>query len=361
MKWFMLAACLCSFSSPAFTQHHFVEGWLVTANGDTLKGYLQEEIKNNILHAIQFSPNQQDSNAQTFGCADLRSFQYQGGGLYLPVSFINQSLDKPAPESCFAQKILGGASELFEIENDEKTYFVLHYTDTTYFLFNTIYAMSGEVVKEGNYANTLLQLETACGQSLGADRVEYRDKEILAFIIKFNKCILPSSLSTSYFQKAKTKTEFSISAGILPVSAGLQSELEVRMRVYYPKLGKKTSIVLGVHYSYTSSPYAYRDDYYSLIHTTVYHQIFSVPLTIQYNFTNGPIQPFAYAGLGLAYINQSNLLNPQHIGFQQRYGITIVGGLGIEAHISSRLSAVAEWRYELILHYPTIGLSYRFN
>jgi len=43
------------------------------------------------------------------------------------------------------------------------------------------------------------------------------------------------------------------------------------------------------------------------------------------------------------------------------YGITIVGGAGIEANINRQFMAKIDWRYNFSIQLPIVGIAYRFR
>jgi len=87
-----------------------------------------------------------------------------------------------------------------------------------------------------------------------------------------------------------------------------------------------------------------------------------VPFTIQYNLIQGKVRPYIDAGLALNYLDigtqMSYSANRTH---DTKFGIGVVIAVGVEGYITSRLMVKADWRYELFLHYPTLGIGYFFK
>jgi hypothetical protein len=104
------------------------------------------------------------------------------------------------------------------------------------------------------------------------------------------------------------------------------------------------------------------DPYYLLV-TIINHenyQIKSLPLTVQYNLTHGVVQPFVFAGVLLCTVNivtdNPELIN-NYDPFYHRIAVAWLGGAGVEVRLMRVLWVQAQWRYEYMAQYPTVGLA----
>jgi outer membrane protein W len=92
-----------------------------------------------------------------------------------------------------------------------------------------------------------------------------------------------------------------------------------------------------------------------------HNQVYSIPVTFQYNFTTGIVQPYFYAGISGAYSTKTaNSFTTGIPSSSNQFGVALVIGIGIEARVISKLYFKADWRYEVLMQYPAIGLAYKF-
>jgi hypothetical protein len=358
----ILAISICSFS-----QKEFYPGWLVKTNGDTLKGYLQEEVRKNIIETIKFKPLLDSSSFILFTVAEAKSFKYDGGNLYQLISFENSSQDLFVKETLFARQLVGGGYNLYEILRGETSFYVITDGSDVYFLFNSLFNPAGELEKAGNYTNTLIHLATACnGPNLSPERVEYTDREMIKFVLELNSCISPDKAAINYYHKPKTQVQFFVYGGGLPLGNRSEVAVQALVKIVYPQLNPNMSFNFGIHYSNTIKPVLRRDYTYTKVYTQTNYKITSFPLFVQYNFTRGIIQPYIYAGASAAYlnVNPDNPFDPYYQGDEiygnHEYNFEPLGGVGIEAYFTSWFMARIDWRYEYTFQLPTIGLALKF-
>ena len=361
-----IALLLC-ISICASAQTNFTAGYIVKANGDTLRGYLQEELRKDLLFSIKFKPGSTSTAFETLTPADITSFKYESGDVYKLISFKNTLNDSTPAQTCFALQLVTGPYNLYSYIENEEIYFVVIGNNVSYFVYNTTTDNSGQIKNEGNYLSRLLAMAASCNdRSLHSDQLTYNEKDISDFVNKLNNCIAPGSSSTNHYQKAKAITQLSIFAGGFSVGKNRnQLTGDIAFRVTYPQLSKNVFLNIGIHYSNTTI-----DKREKIIGTVVElsvtkDDIFCVPLTIQYNIGQGIIQPFFYGGLAAAYLTQ----NTTHSVYDQfptvdlpnKFEVSVIGAIGIEGHITKNFCIKAEWRYEELLQYPALGLSYTFK
>jgi hypothetical protein len=130
-------------------------------------------------------------------------------------------------------------------------------------------------------------------------------------------------------------------------------------RVRNANISRKLWYVAGLHYARTNEIAVYRN-YGREERENRITEIYSLPATLHYTFTERIIQPYIYVGFSAAY-KRTNYRSPiRDSGFQGRYGFALVGGIGIEAYPASFIAIKADWRYELLLQYPALGVAIRF-
>ncbi len=344
-------------------QEVLTEGYIVRGKGDTLHGFIQEEVQKDLLRTIKFKTDNKVSASDIFDCSTVQSFGYAGGNIYRAIDFTNAAGDSAMVERCFAKLLVKGFYDLYSFLEDERTYFVVTIDSSAYFIFNSVFTSNGELRKEGNYISRLDQFAAECDRNdLNAERINYSEKDIAGFVTGMDTCLAPGIIPVNYYHKPRTKIEIMIFAGSLPLGGQSQFTGEAFIRLTYPQLSRKSSINIGIHYSNTLSVTEDLNFYNFVEKVSTRNIIFSIPATLQYNFTTGIVQSYIYAGFSGAILNQTtNQVNTTPSGFQQKFGIAFIAGLGIEGRLIKRFFVRADWRYELILQFPTIGIAYKFK
>jgi hypothetical protein len=344
-------------------QSNYKSGYLVKNNKDTVRGFILEAIESDYSKLVNFKSDS-GSSARIFLPGDIQSFGV-GSRIYKSISFLNTDPEILKRDSCFAKKLITGKYDLFVFARGDRQFYLIKNDTSTYFLYNSLLSNNGELITQGNYTNTLNLISIPCEKLASRyDRVGYGEKEMSDFVLALNKCISPET-AVSYYQKPKSVMQIFLFAGGLPL--GMQSQLTIEglMRFSLPAVNKNTFLNVGLHYSSTHSAQSYVDPYYGDYSRNSNHTIYSVPLTIQYDFISGIIRPYIYGGIGIAYLHQTVSGEPEYIATLdkpvQNFGISFVVGIGIEAKIINRLFVRVDYRYELVLQYPAIGIAYQFK
>jgi hypothetical protein len=264
----------------------------------------------------------------------------------------------------FVKLLVTGEYNLYNYRTVTRDFFILQKDTIVYFLYDRETGVSGEIEKEGNYLNYLNLISAFCQKLAGHyEQVSFNNGSMTNFVFKVDNCS-EEGAAKSYFQKSKTVMEPIVFVGGLPVSGNSQFTASFTLRFTLPRVDNHLSFSIGLNYSnstYTSTEQAFPSNQpYSQIKTDM---IYSVPLTIQYDILITRVRPFFFAGFSGAYVKETNNSaslagaapppNPYFTG-------ALVGGVGIEARIISGLFARVEWRYEVFLQHPAIGLSYHF-
>jgi hypothetical protein len=364
MRPLTFALLLSFLSLHSFAQKNFTTGYIVKINGDTIHGYLQEEVREELFLKIKFKPDNIDAIFQTFTPSEVKAFKFESGNLYKSISFINTLEDSSKMQTRFALQLVEGTYNLFSYIINERIYFVITGNDLSDLLYNSAYNNNGELKIESNYTTKLTLLASACDKYvLHPEEVSYNEKEVAKFISQLDNCVSPNTVSTDYYQKPKIQTQIILFAGGLPMGSRNQFSAEGMIRLIYPQLSKKISINIGVRYSHTTKTEIDRDDGNFKFTRTIKDGVFSVPLTLQYSFLTWVIRPYVSSGFGLAYLKEetTNIQNALYIPPQNQFKLSVIGAIGIEGYITKRLFVKAEWRYELLVQYPAIGIAYRFK
>jgi hypothetical protein len=348
----------CSLCFRLSAQQLFDPGYIIKKNQDTVRGFIIIDLESNLSSAVKFKTDEISPTVK-FVPSELEGFK-TGDDVYRSMQFRNTAEDS-VMETAFVKQLVKGEYNLYAYAKTDRKFYLLQKEEILYFLYDGVNRNSGEIVQKGNFYNYLNLVAVPCEKLTNlVDRVGYNDKDMAEFISKVDNCETPGN-ATNLYQKPKTLVQPMIFAGGLPVSGMNQFTASFILHITLPRIDKKTSINIGLNYASLTKETDERNDYYYLYKLLTNYQIFSVPVTFQYNFTTNRIQPYFYAGISAAYDQKTtNTQNNQIPASDNQFGISPVAGIGIQARLIAQLFLRADWRYEVVLQYPAIGIAYQF-
>ena len=364
---FMLRVNQChepavSSREPVLYQNNTFHGYIVK-NGDTTRGILRIDRQKILMHRVGFQREGQ-TNFTEYAPSDIASFGYDDGFLYRTISFINKSGPGPVAETLFGQVLVAGKYSLYSVDEDGNVYYVVKKDTATWFLYNDKLNVSGTEIIRGNYLNQLTFFSAGC-DGLNPGKVRYSEEDLTAFMLQVNQCQAPDIVSSSHFVKSHPEVAYFFYAGGLPGGTDWQATLDFSVRMINPRFDRKASLNIGLRYSATGNMNRPHGSILSIFSTLTNgemtnvpasHRVLSIPVSLQYNFLSGKIQPAVYLGFSAAYLSET----PPSIGNEQTFSVAIVAGVCIEAYITSRFFAKADWRCELLVQNPSIGVGFKF-
>jgi hypothetical protein len=365
MKPLPIALLLFVISFHSFAQVTYSPGYIVKINGDTTHGFLQEEIRTDLLSSVRFK-TVSNGPIEILDGSVIKAFKYESGGLYKSITFINTLGDSSTLQTSFALQLVTGVYDLYSFLKDEQTLYIVTGNGFSYLLYNTQYNIDGSLKQEGNFVSRLAVVGRSCTKAnLNAEQVAYNEKALANFIFELNNCVSPNSSSANYYQKPKAMMQATVFAGgIIMGKNKNQITLDAAARFNYPQLSKNVYINIGAHYTQTTRDDTEKEFGSNIVLDVIKDKIFCIPVTIQYNFTKGIIQPFVYGGFSAAYLKEgvtySAYASPSGEPPPSKFGIGAIGSIGVEGHLNPNLYIKAEWRYELVAQHPVIGIAYSF-
>lgn len=355
MKSLSLLTLAIAMSFQVLSQDAVSPGYIVK-NGDTLRGNLKADRQNVLVRRVSFKASDGAGFAE-YGPSDLSAFRYDGGALFRTITFVNTVGANPVTETVFGQVLVTGAYSLYRVDEQGAAYYIVKKDTASWFLYDD--KISGTEVVNGNYRSLLLFFSTGC-DGVDQSRASFTDKSLVSFIQGVNRC--QGSSSSNYTVKSRNEVHYFVYAGGLPAGDGHQLTVDAAVRWINPGIDPKASLNIGLRYSNTAtdntvstynSTFRTGGDYQ--INQT--HEIISLPITFQYNFLSGRIQPAVYVGFSPAYLS----VNPPDAGSsQQKFGLAVIGGACIEGYITPHFLVKADWRYELLVQYPSVGVAFKF-
>jgi hypothetical protein len=357
MKFICCLSVLSIFFSTIFAQQNIEPGYILATNRDTVKGFVEIAMESELTQSVKFKRDL-NSTVKEYTPSEIKGFGI-GKEVYQSMQFLN-TVNK-IPVKAFVRQLITGEYNLFSYITPDRKFYLLQKDTIFYFIYDRVTTNRGEIDEEGNYQNYLHFISINCDKISNLyDRVGFNDRDMSGFVLKVDNC-LSAGKATSFYEKPKTKMQPYIFVGGFPVSGMNQFTANFYLRFTTPRVDKKTSINMGLYYSYTTVETSERSDYYSLYTLVTHNQVYSVPVTFQYNFTSTLVQPYFYAGISAAYSTKTaNSFTTGIPSSSNKFGVALVVGIGIEVKIASKFYAKADWRYEVIMQYPAIGLAYQF-
>jgi hypothetical protein len=356
MKYtFVAAVGLCLLFFSAHAQDHGLPGYIVRVSGDTVRGFLREQGTDESAKRISFKTAAADNDYQVFLPSQVKAYQYDGGNLFRALTYSDTRMEEPANKTCYAKLLVSGEFDLYYFTEQDVIFFLVR-KDSTYYLIydDDLHALPAVA---GNFRNELNFFAVSCeAAKRELVRIDYTVGSVMGFFQKLDACVNPGKSVTSYYHKAKGKVGLFAYAGGIPLGQQSQFTAEFALRMVWPELNPNISFNLGVRYA--SVVTRVTDPNYTIV--TIYHaetyQIKSLPLTVQYNIAHGVVQPFVLAGFSLLTLNLvTDLPINTDAAYYHKIGVAPLVGGGVDVRLVHWLRARAEWRYEYMSQYPTVG------
>ena len=343
-----------------FAQQKFTEGYVILANGDTLHGYLQEEVEGSLVTGVMFSNNENGTSSKKYVVTDAKAFHYDQGSSFEAVSYNDLN---NTPTTTFAKLLLTGYYRLYSLRIKDVIFFVVKNNDSTQLLYDDIRRTDGTIETTGNYVNVLSFLSRTCDKLKNeVTRLRYAEPEMLSFVSRLNQCISPDETNTSFYLKPHSIATVYLYAGGLPLGDEYELIGRVGAKITTPSISKNLSLNIAFTYSTHKEVDTYE---YNSSTTYKYDHITKLQTlsgSFVYDFTTGRIRPYFEGGLGLAFSQEQDpLTHGGQTGYENDFGATLLAAIGIEVYVTKKLAVKADWRYEVFFHNPTIGVAYFFK
>lgn len=363
MKLSLLIVFL-AFTTVSFSQNNTRKGYIVKTTGDTLRGVLNAIELKSLDNTISFGTS--PDNLITYNVTEVKSFGYDGENSFESVSYTNV-IDN-AQVTRFAKMLNTGYYSLFTFWSKDIRYFVVKKPDNTYrLLMDDERLTTGFINEKGNFQNELLFLSQSCSELRPSlERLTFAEKDLIGYIGKLNKCIAPTQANNIVVKKEKSVFNMLAYAGGFTLGAkGHEYTGRILGKLSVPSIDKNLSLNFGINYmaqKKVSTEKISLNGYPAFKTQTAERSIISVPLTVQYYFTKGFIKPYIDAGLSIDYLQRKGELDGAgKIVNENKAGLAFSAAIGIDGYITNRLFVRADYRYELFVHYPTIGIAYVFK
>jgi hypothetical protein len=345
-----------------FAQQNFTGGYVILANGDTLRGYLQEEVEGSLVTGVTFSNNENGTSSKKYVVTDAKAFHYDQGSSFEAVSYNDLN---NTPTTTFAKLLLTGYYRLYSLRIKDVIFFVVKNNDSTQLLYDDIRRTDGTIETTGNYVNVLSFLSRTCDKLKNeVTRLRYAEPEMLSFVSRLNQCISPDETNTSFYLKPHSTATVYLYAGGLPLGDEYELIGRVGAKITTPSISKNLSLGIAFTYSTHKQIDSYEQNGSSYITTFEYNHILKLQTlsgSFQYDFATGRLRPYFQAGIGLTFSQEQDPINHGGVEkFENDFGASFLAAIGVEGYVTKHLAIKADWRYEVLFHYPTIGVAYFF-
>ena len=342
-------------------QDDFVNGYIVGKAKDTVRGLIRTAIEEDLTATVQFRQNQA-TIPKTLMPGDIESFSLDEN-IFRSIKFLNTSLDNAEQDSCFAKQLVLGKYELYTFIRKDRRFFIVRSGESTQLIFDSYFTNMGDALQDGNFATRMRLIMNECPEvSRKYQLFEYGQKQMTGYIESLDKCLEPASVK-SYYHKNKTAMDIYAYAGGFPVPGYEQFCAEFGLRFNSPSLSQKTFLNVGIRYTFLNTIKHDNDANYGNIiyRTTQQNRIYSIPVTIQYDFIVKRIRPYAYAGFSVLYNDETVVTDIPYPAPIRTFLFSPVFGIGVEGFITKQLFLKADWRYEVLLQYPNLSIGYLFK
>jgi hypothetical protein len=213
----------------------------------------------------------------------------------------------------------------------------------------------------GNYQYELESLASGCDALRNKSvKVNFSEKEMVDFVAQANRCA-GKEPELFYIKPKKEVTFFAQAGGMYFGNERKEFFGQVFARFKNPETSRKVSLNAGLAYAWNAGVDKFETPSGSVEINELITYI-SLPLTIQYNFTESKIQPFINAGISLLYQQTQDNYPGNTVNNTTTSSIrpAFVAEIGIEAFLSEHFMIKGQWRYEYFVHYPILSIGYRF-
>ena len=356
----LIITCIILLSNVcAFSQDNFRSGFIVKISNDTIRGMVRNDIEEKLSKAVIF--RSANGTLETYLPQDIAAFGFDGGSVFRVVKYVDPS-DEYLPKEQFAKLLFDGTNDLYSFIRKDIYFFVSRVkSDTTLLLFDDIQNSLGQLIEKGNYQNQLFFIGRECEKMRSqAQKVHYNEPALLQYFIALDKCMGNDNASAVHYVKPETVTQVYVFAGGLPVGNNYQVMVQGVLKIILPSQSRRTSLNTGLVYLRKKGI----GEYYNFWGTkTEYDHVVDIvdlPLLIQYDLLEKKIRPFVYGGPGLAYKRETEF-DGAVASTKGGFGLTIIGGAGIEGYVSKKVFLKIDCRYDLLFHYPVIGIGCRLK
>ena len=357
----LFAVCIAS------AQNHFFEGYIVKAAGDTVKGYIKEDMSSHLSNQVMFKAHASE-DATPFTVKDVRAFAFENN-IFRALNYFDE-VDSVQKEQ-FGKLLVEGYYSLYALYYGVAGhyFYVTSQQGKNFFLYDDLLEPN-YVKRSANFRNHLYFIGQSCPNAMSrVESMTFTEKDVANFVQHANNCLEPGKPSSLHFKKAKTElVGIYLFAGGLSLDNGRNQLMgQIMARFVSPSISRKASFNVGFEYLRNSGPFTTTVSSLSTEEDHEVTEIYSVPFLLQYNFTRGWFQPYVCTGISVMYKIDKQIDKLTSLGYEStgirsnsEVGPSFPFAVGVEVYPIKHLLIKAEYRYDIFLQYPVVGLGIKF-
>lgn len=287
----------------------FNSGYIISENGDSIPGYILDQIDNEMQFKIEFKNSIIDNSSISYSPEDILGFGFDYGR-----TFEQQSVAKGNKDTLkvFAKRIVQGRINLYMNSNQIIANEELFLKNNNLDEVVHIKRPKKEIVTRPNGSKYSYQSKIFIGflnyivsdvpnYKIYNDKERFSTKKIINRIKEYNSLFSKDYSTSNYIEQRKFRYDLTIGIPINWNINGTQYKSAFRVALYrnkiFPETTRKLSYISGFSYRYGSSLNNYNS-------TNRQHFISIIPLGLNYHRSKGLIRPYAYFGLGVTFLIQ---------------------------------------------------------
>jgi hypothetical protein len=359
----ILCSLLLLSSFLLFGQPSYKKGYIINNNGDTVQGYIKDDVEEKLAQSIDFKD--QAGVIKMLSIGDMREFGFEGESNFRLVNYVDP-LDSLKRKTHFAKLLLEGTYKLFSFRRKDDLNFIVVNKDTSYVLYDDVKSEFGDIFEKGNYQSLLFFFARECPKiSSKAANVNYSEESLLSFFVSLEKCN-GNTHNVVHYSTSKAQKNIILSAGGLAVDKRTELVIQALGQFVMPSVNRKSSLLTGIVYLRSTHE---STTTYTLVkdHSKYETQVFEIPLMFRYEILQKVVQPYIYGGAGAAIrkdketMTRTSLItaDTEATGTTETsdFGATVLVGGGINIRIVKDLFINIDYRYDLYSHLPVAGLA----
>ena len=326
---FVLISCICARAQTP------LKGYIVTLQGDTVKGYLIDRIDARLSKEVEFL-KEEKSNKISYSPSNLKAFGFDNGRSFKQRSYS----DSAGVQYFFAKRIVQGKVDMYirrKVTNDQPD---IYLTNNSSHVEVVLFPPSRKFIEDSkgrkytpDQFKHLSLLDYVKGDppapKENEKKLRYIEKDIQRHIAEYNK--LYSGTFPTKVYRERPKFSYDVTGG-LPLEI-YDHLTHFRVAFYrtksFPEKSRTVSFISGASYRYwgTKSEYdTWREQTISII-----------PIGINVHTARGFIRPYFYAGGGALFLIDTDDANIENVVKTKIYFYPAINvGAGIKLKVGSK-------------------------
>jgi hypothetical protein len=343
----------------------YAKGSVQLKNGQTISGFIKERELGKMNYSISLKLSEKDKKSTVYDTAQIKTYSLNGNEFF---EFFQIKINDTTENiSVLAKLVLKGKASLYKFVYKDDVLYIIKNNEKLYVLQNDKLERGSQEteVKEYHFKYHLTNAISDLKESTDKlETIKFNEKDFVAILSAYNS----SFGSDSKLMTIKEKNIHYILAtigGMLKKDNQNEFFVQLSYRTYFPKISRSTSLNIGINYYKYNYIEADKNILFGAIGAEKKYvsTLISLPFQIQQNILNKNIRPYIFGGFNAAYykVIDGRGISKIQKGFQRNFGVSVLGGVGIEIDIFKGLMIKSEFRHEIYTHPILFGIGYNFS